>query len=170
MNVYRLHDSQRDTTIGLWSVLPQLMSPTSYRQLTLQDKISLHFVDQSLVPLMVQENYLHLQPIQATAISNTKQREVKTLEMMSEAAECVAEADLIDTLLHSRQDWSLAPLHAVVGTIMPCFFMQGNRTDRDNFPAYVLVCWSASRCRRDLAVFVLLLGAVQLIHANVDDA
>jgi replication factor C subunit 1 len=138
-----MQSSSRDLSLGLWDVLPQLFSPASYARSSLQDKINLHFVDQSLIPLMVQENYLKSAPEQARGSGGPNQEQVRTLEMMANAAESIAEADLVDSILRSTQDWGLAPLHGVLATVTPAFYMQGRRTEMDSFPAYVTIVRTA---------------------------
>ena len=125
-----------DTTLGLLEVLPRLLAPEMYSKSSLQDKISLYFVDHSIVPLMVHENYAFCRPIHTNNARSPQEKEWITVEALSRAAEYISDGDLVDTQIHQQQTWSVAPLHGVLSTVAPCFFMQGHRSRMDAFPTY----------------------------------
>ncbi|KAJ7179697.1 DNA replication factor C large subunit [Mycena filopes] len=92
---------------------------------TLGDKMELYFQDHSLMPLMIQENYLKSTP---TALQkyDGPMKILKSLELMDKAASSISDGDLVDALIHGpEQHWALMPLHAVCSTIRPASFVYG---------------------------------------------
>jgi replication factor C subunit 1 len=93
---------------------------------TLNDKIELYFNDHEFSPLMLQENYLGTNPIRAAQYSG-KEKNLKMLELASEAADSISDGDLVDRMIHgSQQQWSLMPTHAVFSFVRPASFVAGS--------------------------------------------
>lgn len=93
---------------------------------TLNDKIELYFNDHEFSPLMLQENYLGTNPIQALHYAG-KERKLKLLELASDAADSISDGDLVDRMIHgSQQQWSLMPTHAVFSFVRPASFVSGS--------------------------------------------
>merc|ERR1719201_2652730 len=86
---------------------------------------------------MVHENYASCRPIHANKARSPQEKEWMTLEALSRAAESISDGDLVDTQIHQQQTWSVAPLHGVLSTVAPCFFMQGHRSRMDAFPTWL---------------------------------
>ncbi|KAH4225700.1 replication factor C subunit 1 [Parastagonospora nodorum] len=93
---------------------------------TLNEKIELYFNDHEFSPLMLQENYLGTNPIQALNYSG-KEQNLKKLELASQAADSISDGDLVDRMIHgSQQQWSLMPTHAVFSFVRPASFVAGS--------------------------------------------
>ena len=93
---------------------------------TLNEKIELYFNDHEFSPLMLQENYLGTNPIQALSYSG-KEKSLKMLELASQAADSISDGDLVDRMIHgSQQQWSLMPTHAVFSFVRPASFVAGS--------------------------------------------
>lgn len=93
---------------------------------TLNEKIELYFNDHEFSPLMLQENYLGTNPIQALSYSG-REKTLKTLELASQAADSISDGDLVDRMIHgSQQQWSLMPTHAVFSFVRPASFVSGS--------------------------------------------
>jgi replication factor C subunit 1 len=93
---------------------------------TLNEKIELYFNDHEFSPLMLQENYLGTSPMQALNYSG-KEKNMKTLELASQAADSISDGDLVDRMIHgSQQQWSLMPTHAVFSFVRPASFVAGS--------------------------------------------
>jgi replication factor C subunit 1 len=93
---------------------------------TLNEKIELYFNDHEFSPLMLQENYLGTNPMQALNYSG-KEKNMKTLELASKAADSISDGDLVDRMIHgSQQQWSLMPTHAVFSFVRPASFVAGS--------------------------------------------
>ncbi|KAJ6279280.1 replication factor c subunit 1 [Bipolaris maydis] len=93
---------------------------------TLNEKIELYFNDHEFSPLMLQENYLGTNPILSGGYSG-KEKNLKNLELVSQAADSISDGDLVDRMIHgSQQQWSLMPTHAVFSFVRPASFVAGN--------------------------------------------
>lgn len=51
--------STKESSIGLFDVLPQLFNKDSYGKLSIAEKLQLYFTDPSLVPLFIQVNLIY---------------------------------------------------------------------------------------------------------------
>jgi len=93
---------------------------------TLNDKIELYFNDHEFSFLMLQENYLGTNPIQALNYQG-KDKNLKILELVEKASESISDGDLVDRMIHgSQQQWSLMPTHAVFSFVRPASFVAGS--------------------------------------------
>ena len=94
---------------------------------TLNDKIELYFNDHEFSNLMLQENYLGTNP----TLSNTytgKEKNLKMLELVDNAAESISDGDLVDRMIHGpQQQWALMPTHAVFSFVRPASFVAGSQ-------------------------------------------
>lgn len=102
---------------GMWS---------SSSNKTLNQKADLYFQESSMIPLFVQENYARQRPHVTGSINDTQQRDLKTLQLMNEAAASISDGDMVDSMIHGpQQHWGLMPLHAVVSTLKPMSLVYG---------------------------------------------
>jgi replication factor C subunit 1 len=93
---------------------------------TLNEKIELYFNDHEFSPLMLQENYLGTSPMQSLSYSG-KEKNLRNLELVSQAADSISDGDLVDRMIHgSQQQWSLMPTHAVFSFVRPASFVAGS--------------------------------------------
>lgn len=93
---------------------------------SLNDKIELYFNDHEFSYLMLQENYLGTNPMRASNYGG-RDKNLKVLELMSDAADSISDGDLVDRMIHgSQQHWSLMPTHAVFSFVRPASFMAGS--------------------------------------------
>jgi replication factor C subunit 1 len=81
-----------------FDVIGKLTNQTSFRSATINEKIDLYFQDYSLIPLMVQENYIKVTPAMARE-SGLQGRNLNAthVKLLSEAAEAISMGDLLDT-------------------------------------------------------------------------
>ena len=94
---------------------------------TLNDKIELYFNDHEFSSLMLQENYLGTNPIQSSQYTG-KEKNLKILELVDDAAESISDGDLVDRIIHgSQQQWALMPTHAVFSFVRPASFVAGSQ-------------------------------------------
>ncbi|KFD55293.1 hypothetical protein M514_03934 [Trichuris suis] len=96
-------------------------------QLSLIDRAEIFFTDYSLVPLFVQENYPH-----CVAANNMLDR----LALLAEAAQFIADGDVVDKQIRSSSSWSLLNLQATFSTVIPTELMKGYLKGQINFPAW----------------------------------
>lgn len=133
--------NQKPTLQTPFSLYGELASPQRFGPLnrqSLNDKLDYYFQDHSLVPLMVQENYIKSQPVLAQKESVPRLREWKHLQLLAQASHSISDGDLVDTLMHGpQQHWSLMPLHGIASSVRPCSYMYGGHSSFPSFPSYV---------------------------------
>lgn len=113
-----------------WDIVSKILgggmfAPNS--SFTLNDKIELYFNDHEFSSLMLQENYLGTTPIISNMFTG-KEKDLKLLELVDNAAESISDGDLVDRMIHgSQQQWSLMPTHAVFSFVRPASFVSGSQ-------------------------------------------
>lgn len=133
--------SRKDVDQGPFDAVPALLG-SAYDRMGLGEKIDQYFIDSSLVPLMVYENYARTR---ANAPRSIKGRLVSTatdrlahLKLAVAAIDSISEADLVDSLIRgANQEWSLAPLHAVMSSVRPAYFCHGTISGRVEFASWL---------------------------------
>ncbi|KAF2708430.1 DNA replication factor C, large subunit [Pleomassaria siparia CBS 279.74] len=112
-----------------WDIVQKILGGgmfSSSNKATLNEKIELYFNDHDFSPLMLQENYLGTNPIQSLEYHG-KEKNLKMLELASNAADSISDGDLVDRMIHgSQQQWSLMPTHAVFSFVRPASFVAGS--------------------------------------------
>lgn len=120
---------QKHVVLKPWDITSKILGGgmfASSSKATMNDKIELYFNDHEFSPLMMQENYLGTNPIRALQYSG-KEKNLKMLELASEAADSISDGDLVDRMIHgSQQHWSLMPTHAVFSFVRPASFQSGS--------------------------------------------
>lgn len=114
----------------------QMFAPSSTS--TLNDKTELYFNDHEFSYLMLQENYMRTTPTLATSYAVKKERNLKELELMDNAASSISDGDLVDRMIHgTQQQWSLMPVHAIFSFVRPASFAFGNMRERPQFTTWL---------------------------------
>lgn len=126
-----------------WSIYSELSSHglwSASSKKNLNQKAELYFQDFGMVPLFVQENYLKQRPQRAVHEPPGGMKELKTLQLLNQAASSISDGEVVDTMIHgSQQHWSLLPLHAVTSTIKPMSLVYGQGPEGSygaSFPAW----------------------------------
>lgn len=131
--------SKKDIEEGPFDALHSLLSGQSFNRLTLNQKIDLYFVDNGLMPLMVQENYLKSRANSPRTIYDPiygGSGDFMTLAWS--AADSISKSDQVDSLIRGyNQEWSLAPLHAIHSCVRPAYFCSGNLSGRVDFASWL---------------------------------
>ncbi|OLY80451.1 Replication factor C subunit 1 [Smittium mucronatum] len=127
--------NKKEVTVGPFEVIGRYLNSGSYRDMSFSEKINLYFNDFSLIPLMIQENYIENSSAQAKNINAPPG--VGDLMMLSKAADSIAEGDLIGTIIQNSQSWGLLPNHAVMSSVRPSFFMTGRHMSMYTFPGWL---------------------------------
>lgn len=113
-----------------WDIVSKILgggmfAPNS--SFNLNDKIELYFNDHEFSSLMLQENYLGTNPILSNIFTG-KEKNLKLLELVDNAAESISDGDLVDRMIHGSQpQWSLMPTHAVFSFVRPASFVSGSQ-------------------------------------------
>jgi replication factor C subunit 1 len=120
---------QKHVILKPWDITQKILGGGMFAassNATLNEKIELYFNDHEFSPLMLQENYLGTNPMQALQY-NGPERKLKLLELVSDAADSISDGDLVDRMIHgSQQQWSLMPTHAVFSFVRPASFVAGS--------------------------------------------
>ncbi|KAI8900817.1 replication factor RFC1 C terminal domain-containing protein [Globomyces pollinis-pini] len=128
----------KNVTLSPFDIIGKLLSQASFRSSTFSEKIDYYFQDYSMMPLMVQENYISMSPSMARESGlSGKQLEAHTLKLMSEAADSISIGDLVDARQRKENSWSLLPVHATMSTIRPCFFTHGGMQGMYRFSSWL---------------------------------
>ncbi|KAK0550685.1 DNA replication factor C complex subunit Rfc1 [Tilletia horrida] len=140
------------TPFTLYSELagPYMFSHTSRK--TLNDKSDFYFQDFSLMPLMVQENYIRQVPVLAGREPSQRLKDYETMKLITKAAMSVSDGDLIDSMIHGGdQHWSLMPHHAIASCVRPMSFTYGKMSGHfPSFPSWLGQNSKGSRLRRNV--------------------
>lgn len=120
---------EKHVVLKPWDITQKILGGgmfASSSKATLNEKIELYFNDHEFSPLMLQENYLGTNPMQSLSYSG-REKNLKNLELLSQAADSISDGDLVDRMIHgSQQQWSLMPTHAVFSFVRPASFVAGS--------------------------------------------
>ena len=105
--------------LGPWDVCKKVFNKEDHKTMSFFDKSDLYFHDYSLAGLFVQENYLQAKP----AAANRDKK--KLMQLVSKAADSMAEGDLVEKEIRSNRNWGLLPIAAVFCSVLPGEFMSG---------------------------------------------
>ncbi|KAI9361124.1 replication factor RFC1 C terminal domain-containing protein [Pilaira anomala] len=145
--------NQKFTVLNLFEIPGALFSADSWRSKNLNEKANIYFHDYTLANLIIQENYLKCKPERArTPTGNPIEEACNEMELMSQAADAIADGDLVDSMIHgSVQQYSLMPVHSIFSCVRPASFVRGALTSRVNFPSWLGQNSKAGKYQRALA-------------------
>ncbi|KNC53144.1 replication factor C subunit 1 [Thecamonas trahens ATCC 50062] len=138
---------------GPFQLMEDFLKGDNFRALGAMGCLNAYFGDPSLVPLLVQENYLSTRPFQAQPGNP-----IRTCDMMKRSADAIAYADILETRARSVQSWKYMPIHAVLSCAVPGFYMHGHM-HRPAFSAWLGKYSKAtrlSRLNRELTIHMRL--------------
>jgi len=118
--------------MGPFEIARTFLSASAFINCTLNAKIDAYFMDYSIVPLMVQENYVRMIP--RAEGSNNNEIQANRMKAFSWAADSLSEADLVERKIFSNQDWSLMPTHAIFSCVRPAAAVLGGMSGGIEFP------------------------------------
>ena len=84
-----------------------------------------YFVDTSMTPLLVYENYLSVSPPPPPGLPPA-QLQAWLLHRATLASDFIACSDVVGARILKEQQWGLAPLHGALSCLAPGYMMQGN--------------------------------------------
>ncbi|XP_070390131.1 replication factor C subunit 1 [Dermacentor albipictus] len=121
----------KDIKMGPFDVVRKILSSSEGGQsMTLNEKAALFFHDYNMVPLFVQDNYLHVQPLEA------KGDREKHLRLVSEAADSISYGDVVERQIRQHGNWSLLPMQAFFASVIPGELVRGHMREMVSFPAW----------------------------------
>ncbi|KAI8618709.1 replication factor RFC1 C terminal domain-containing protein [Chytriomyces sp. MP71] len=163
--------SEKNMSKSPWDVTGQLLGRGSFRDTSFADKLELYFNDFSLIPLMIQENYIKMDPALAGENSRPpKEKEMETLDCLSKAADSIAFGDIISSVQMKTQNWGLLPFHGVTSTLRPAFFTHGSLVSQGHWGGgYAFPSWLGKNSNQGKNM--RLLKEIQLhmrLHVSAD--
>ena len=105
--------------MGPWDVCKKVFNKEDHKAMSFDDKSDLFFYDYNLAGLFIQENYLQAKPTVAGADKK------KLMELVSKAADSMAQGDLVETEVRRSMNWGLLPTAAVFCSVLPGEYMSG---------------------------------------------
>ncbi|MCP9260822.1 Replication factor C subunit 1 [Dirofilaria immitis] len=93
------------------------------------EKQQMFFVDPSVMPLFVHENYPFVQ--------NSKMSLSERLCALRKAASSISEGDVIDRIIRTTGAWTLLNEQALFSSVLPTFYMNGYMKGMINFPSWL---------------------------------
>uniref|UniRef100_A0A8R1TLE0 Replication factor C subunit 1 n=1 Tax=Onchocerca volvulus TaxID=6282 RepID=A0A8R1TLE0_ONCVO len=93
------------------------------------EKQQMFFVDPSIMPLFVQENYPFVQ--------NSKMSPSERLCALRKASNSISEGDIIDRIIRTTGSWTLLNEQALFSSVAPTSYMNGYMKGMINFPSWL---------------------------------
>ncbi|KAA1072447.1 hypothetical protein PGT21_034457 [Puccinia graminis f. sp. tritici] len=136
-------ENEKDAIMSPWALMSKIFAPQTWSQMssmTFIDKCNLYFHDHDMLPLLVQDGYVKHDYGQARTYAG-QEKAAKKMELLSLAADSIADGDLVDRMIHGpQQHWSLMPLHGVFSVVRPAYYCHGPSTSGDfggfSFPSW----------------------------------
>jgi replication factor C subunit 1 len=98
-------------SLNQFSATSKLFNIKELCALTFKDKLSLYFIDNDQMPLMIHENYLSSIGVNANSLPD--------IEKMASSAAYISFGDCVNNQIRYNQDWSLLPNLGYMGCIAP---------------------------------------------------
>lgn len=90
---------QKNTILDPFKIVEKYLNAAAFGNHSLNDRIEFYYHNFQLAPLMVQENYLRCRP-RKLPTANPNLASLKHLELLSEAADCISQGDIVDRSIH----------------------------------------------------------------------
>ncbi|KAJ2452976.1 DNA replication factor C complex subunit Rfc1 [Coemansia sp. RSA 2336] len=122
--------NKKEVSVSPFDAAQKLLNCSENMGMSFSEKLDLYYTDFSIMPLFMQENYIDMMP-------NGAADGVQVLAKLSDAADMIAEADVVETRLRGSQQWGLMPLHAATSCVGPAFYARGRRNVMLRFPGWL---------------------------------
>lgn len=130
--------NSKDLEHGPFEATQNLLGSGQWSRMSMNEKIDQYFIDGSLVPLMIHENYLKCRATNAREIVSTGNTKPNFMDLCAAAADSLSLSDRVDSLIRgSNQEWSLAPLHGVMSSVLPSYYVHGQIGGRIDFAGWL---------------------------------
>lgn len=114
---------RKDVDLGVFDAVTKMWNLSE----DLSVKLDCYHVDSSMVPLLVQENYLEVR-------AYPRQDD---LECFLRAADSISDGDLINQVMYEHSDWTLLDLCGMISSVAPCVYANRINPHRLNFPSWL---------------------------------
>lgn len=132
--IFSNFETKKDTELGLFDIISELYS--SHARSNISSKLDNYFVDPSIIPLMMHENYLNSRH-SLHAKSLLGQQICDPLENAFFAAECFSQGEAVDTFIQRFQEYSLSPIYGFMTCVLPGYFVGGGLHTQIGFPSWL---------------------------------
>lgn len=126
-----LRSAAKDVTLGPFDVVPKIfgtiVKADGKPSISFEDRLEHYFVDYSLVPLFVFQNYIKTKTRGPLATADKRQA-LADLKSVRLAAQSICDADVIGASIFSHQNFSLLPVHGVISTMRPAALLNSHGT------------------------------------------
>ncbi|GAM28888.1 hypothetical protein SAMD00019534_120640 [Acytostelium subglobosum LB1] len=164
INVH-IANANKDMDIGPFSGAQHLLSVDSSNP-SINDKLDYFFTDFSLVPLLIQENYLYNKPYNRASNRDDDDDEITRF---ANAAECISDGDLLNKDIIYKQNFNLLPAYGIISSVIPSSYVNGGSRMPLNFPQYLGKNSNANkqlRFIREIQLHTRVSGARTLTNCN----
>lgn len=128
-----LNNTNKDLDLGPFDVAPKLLSfNRNVNPKSLNERLEYFFVDYSMMPAFIHENYLRVTPSETKKGMN---KTVSDLKKYADAADSISEGDIISSTIYTDQNFDLLPVYGVISSIRPTSLISGSVGSRIEFPA-----------------------------------
>lgn len=124
--------------LGPFDACKKLLISSEGSRMSMMDRCDMFFLDYSLVPLLVQENYLK---------SVEKKNEQVLMQRCAFSAELFVSGDTLSNAMRESNDWSLLPDMAITSTVYPAYITNGFLTF-PQFPSFLGKYSTGTKTRR----------------------
>jgi len=127
----RMKNAGKDFTIGTpWQLIKDIFEIHRVpKEKRLNRVIDYYFKENSLLPLFMQENYL--------TASKRMGDSLDTLKKISDSANAIADADILEGYLRSTNNWTVAPVIGILSLGYPAMVLRVNAPMQNLFPQYL---------------------------------
>ena len=126
-----IKSASKDITLGPFDVVPKIFGtivlPNGRTSQKFDERLEHYFVDYSIVPLFVFQNYLRCKIRGATATLPGKAL-LQDLTSVRRAVDSMCDADVMSASIYSQQNFSLLPMHGVMSTVRPAALLNSHTT------------------------------------------
>ena len=131
-----LKSAFKDLDVGPWDVADRFFKAGNE---DFEQKLRYYFVDNSMTPLLVHENYLSCQPFlpQRFMQAPPKFQDNWKFNQLAQAGDFLANGDVISQKVMGSQNFALMPLHGALSCVAPGAMMKGNGPGRLQFPSWL---------------------------------
>ncbi|CAO3597051.1 unnamed protein product [Absidia cylindrospora] len=133
--------NQKYSQISLFDIPLKLLGSSGWQFPNMNQLADIYFHDYALANLMVFENYAKVQPNKSqrwNKTGNPKETSCLEMDLLAKAANAIAEGDLVDNRIGTKQEYSLMPVHSIFSCVRPSYYMEGSFAGtRINFPSWL---------------------------------
>ncbi|ORZ19695.1 replication factor RFC1 C terminal domain-domain-containing protein [Absidia repens] len=133
--------NQKYSQISLFDIPLKLLGSSAWQFPNMNQLADIYFHDYALANLMVFENYAKVQPSKSqkwNKTGNPKETSCLEMDLLAKAANAIAEGDLVDNRIGTKQEYSLMPVHSIFSCVRPSYYMEGSFAgSRINFPLWL---------------------------------